>query len=989
MTSLQRSIFVIPSTALEELPKRMGHPLALDFLTAWTSQWDPRLLVGLGNVPEWKKIDGNSLDLEHALILCPEASRKKLDQPQRERLQLGECLVIDSESHSRPELVARILSGLNLESDVSGGKPLLCDDFYALGYAVLQIQILARKLRYSWNIDWIAFTEQALSAAKASMAGDETETERWLQACFDSLSQERDRYCSQQAYLLEVILLAPSTLQSALDQQLQSTHPTNLLACASLLQEIQDRNPAAWEVIRAKMSAKNLAVIGGLESDQMLVRGSVKAQWRQMRRGQKAYNALGMDVPGVFSRFGPGFSANAPNWLSKFGFRNVMLHAWSEGVVPDGDQAKIKWQSSHEGSSVDALVSHVLDASSADSYLDLALSLAGQLDYHQVPTLILAHWPELPSQPQKDLLRLIARSPALGAFQTVDHYFATTSQPYSSTTFPSNAFKIAVHGATNQQAMQHHRMMQYEQLRVRTERMQSLSYLWDQIAAQTATHDSLESKQGFADKTNAILEELDAGLESEIQVGIEARIAQQREYLLKQIQATLSKGPRSTGRPDLPESGRGYLLINPGNHPMRLFLEGLEGEVDPSSSKRIVACDARAGRTDAVVDIPPFGFVRMRLNAASGSRSASSSSSDKPSKSTWLTRLAGIRSGIVGTDWTLANEYMELQIDPKRGHLRSMYIANKRGSRLSGMPSLVEGGSDAKRKWNDTDCLTLSNIQLRIVRDTPLVGSIEMTGEAKLSTGQTVVLKTRYTLWKGARSVEVVVESENLDSQSVSCVWRTAWLNEGATLAAWQHGAKGKLQGPLQATVELIEIDDAEHRIYIASKGLSFHRRSDSRFLISDVPIGPDGNVKGHFSIGIDWPRPYESAMDFCDVPWIVEDSAMGSSAVDEGAWLAQCSLPSVHMSFVDPAPAIDASECQEQKASLLAGKVGDACILLCETQAKSGSARLSFFRDVAEAWRVDSQGREFESLTVIDGQISIHVKSNEQSRILMRWKQS
>ncbi|MFY7877385.1 MAG: hypothetical protein ACOVQM_18155, partial [Pirellula sp.] len=130
--------------------------------------------------------------------------------------------------------------------------------------------------------------------------------------------------------------------------------------------------------------------------------------------------------------------------------------------------------------------------------------------------------------------------------------------------------------------MQHQRMMQYERLRVRTERMQSLSYLWDQIAAQTATRDSLESKQGFADRTNAILEELDAGLESEINVGIEARIAEQRESLLSQIRATLSNGSKTTGRPDLPESGRGYLLINPGNHPMRLFLEGLEGDVDPS-----------------------------------------------------------------------------------------------------------------------------------------------------------------------------------------------------------------------------------------------------------------------------------------------------------------------------------------------------------------------------------------------------------------------
>ena len=140
-----------------------------------------------------------------------------------------------------------------------------------------------------------------------------------------------------------------------------------------------------------------------------------------------------------------------------------------------------------------------------------------------------------------------------------------------------------------------------------------------------------------------------------------------------------------------------------------------------------------------------------------------------------------------------------------------------------------------------------------------------MTGEAKLSTGQTVVLKTSYTLWKGARSVEVVVESENLDSQSVSCVWRTAWLNEGATLAAWQHGVKGKLQGPLQATVELIEIDDAEHRIYSASKGLSCYRRSDSRFRISDVQNGPEGSGRGPFSIGIEWPRSSESALCCCE----------------------------------------------------------------------------------------------------------------------------
>ena len=83
MTLLKRSIFVIPSAALEDLPVRMGHELATDFLCAWTAQWDPRLLESLGTLPEWKKADGSSLDLNASLVLCPEISKSKLDVPDR------------------------------------------------------------------------------------------------------------------------------------------------------------------------------------------------------------------------------------------------------------------------------------------------------------------------------------------------------------------------------------------------------------------------------------------------------------------------------------------------------------------------------------------------------------------------------------------------------------------------------------------------------------------------------------------------------------------------------------------------------------------------------------------------------------------------------------------------------------------------------------------------------------------------------------------
>ena len=181
MSPIQRSVIVVPSYAIEDLPTGVGHETAADFLAAWTVGWDPRLLVALNTLPEWKRSDSSSLELESSLVLVPNWSRDKVDQPQRERLTLGKCLTVDSNGQNRSDLFETIARGLASENiEVPSATPLCLGDFYALGYAVLQIQVMARKLRYSWNLDWLAFSEQVLSAAKAALAGDTEETERWI-----------------------------------------------------------------------------------------------------------------------------------------------------------------------------------------------------------------------------------------------------------------------------------------------------------------------------------------------------------------------------------------------------------------------------------------------------------------------------------------------------------------------------------------------------------------------------------------------------------------------------------------------------------------------------------------------------------------------------------------------------------------------------------------------------------------------------------------
>ena len=1011
MTELKRSIFVVPTSSLEDLPNRMGHELALDFLNAWTSQWDPRLLVALGTLPEWKKADGSSLDLEHSLILCPQVSKSKLDQPLRERLDLGQCLLVDTEARPRTDLVKSLLASINfldaapdnVTSDIepftidsTKAAPLLLDDFYALGYAVLQIQILARKLRYSWNIDWIMFTEQTLAAAKASIAGDADETERWLQTCFDSLSQERDRYCSQQAYLIDVVLLATTTLGASLDRQLVSDHPTSLLASSRLLKSLKESNPNAWTSISKKIAEKQISLVGGLEHERPHSYLSSLAIVRELGRGVRSYSELGVEPPNVFSRYQPGFTATSPTWLTQFGYTGSILAAWAEGTLPDKDQAKIRWQANSEGTPIDTVVNHVLDAASADSYIDLAETLSKQLDYHNVPTLVLAHWPGIRLQPQLDLLRVIARTPALGKFHTVDSYFSSTSQPYSSDSFQSNAFKLPIPKAVCEQNVLNSQIIAYQRIRVELERLSSLHYLWVQVGAQndhnteedktrTEIEQLLDTLDGWFDPDKSKSQRLEAVFSN-----LQERMKVCREHQLEQIRNAV--GNRANAKISDSEVGLGdtvgYLFANPSNHPQRLFLEGIPGTIDPDSCTRIFAAESIGGKSNAVLDIPPFGFVRIRAKKSSSAESTSDSEvSGRSTKPSIWNRIAGIRTGIAQSDWTLANEFMEIQIDPKRGHLRSIYIANKRGSRLSGMASLVRGNSDVQRKWNDADCTDLKDIQLRVVRTSPLVGTIEVTGTSKQADGNLAKLTTRYTLWKGARWLNVEIRAENIKPDECGCVWRTAWLNEGATVSVWYQGIKGKLQSPLQASAELIEIDDAEHRIFFAPRGLSAHRRSESRFLITHIPIDVKGIANAKFAIGIDWPRPYETAMDQCDKPWMIEEPSVSNANPDTGAWLAQSSLSHVHFFFADPNPLLEPSSLSPDQVETLTGQRGDVCVWLQETQGKSGTARLSFFRDVVQAWRVDSQGREFDILSVVDGQIIVNVSAHQLMRILLRWK--
>jgi hypothetical protein len=526
------------------------------------------------------------------------------------------------------------------------------------------------------------------------------------------------------------------------------------------------------------------------------------------------------------------------------------------------------------------------------------------------------------------------------------------------------------------------------------DRLESAARLWASVWGQTHSENS---------EIAVILREISA---------IQTKAAMLPDLSLKQAELTeirnrlLALIQRKLG------ASNDYVVVNPASHTRRVFAAGLPGNLDSRGSERIIAHHFDGHASEVIVDVPPFGFVR--LGTSTSQPVSHSANSAKP---TWLQRVFGGRAAIAQDDWTLANEFMEVQIDPKRGHLRSLYIANKRGNHLSGMFAIVDNPLECSLKFEESSLLTLPRAQLTIVENSPLRGTIEARGTVRNSRGAESNVVVRYTLWKGARFLEIRVECDGLHAESNYAIWRTAWASEAGTIAAWQNGMQGKLGNPLQSLVELVEIDEVEHRVHLAPEGLSMHRRMGYNTLVSALPIDASGVSHSVFSLGLDWQRPWENGMDRCDTEWIAPPSLDPSNvpqSTNRDAWLSQCNAPNIRYSFVDSGPELSLNDALSQESSetprseetvgLLTEDTGQAMVVppksetplrpemafwFVETQGRSGTAKFSFARNVERAWRVDFLGNEFDKLKVEDGHVLVSYKPWERSRVAVIFERS
>ena len=437
--NLRECMLLLPGYGLDDFPRTLDSQQADELLAGWVALWHPQLINACRTAPRWQQATYPPAELNDLLMVVPSVSQASLRGGFKEEAEAAGGLLVTARAPWR-QFQSELLTLVGL-SNSSATVDQLNNDFAALGYAFLQVQLMTRQLRYTSNLDELLFSDQALQAAQAALADDRETAERMLQSCFDQLGQERDHYYSLDVKLIDVTLLAPTTLGASLQKQLATKQPpTSIVASAALLRTMQRDQPSSMQAVSDSLSERTATLVGGLDLERPHPLMAFDSVRRDLARGRASYAELGVAFPKVFTRYTYGAVPDMPLHLRRSGFVGSMLVAWESGTYPQGSQAKISWEAS-DGTFLPALTPKVIDAADPSSYLTLGLKTGEALDREQVPALVFAHWPNRLCDYFHMLVTITNRTPALGKWSLVDDFFEHTDPSYHQEQLAANQFR--------------------------------------------------------------------------------------------------------------------------------------------------------------------------------------------------------------------------------------------------------------------------------------------------------------------------------------------------------------------------------------------------------------------------------------------------------------------------------------------------------------------------------------------------------------------
>jgi alpha-mannosidase len=937
--SYRELCILLPCHGLEDFPVHHRGAEADNLLAAWTSIWHPALIAATGQGPRWRRADDPPDPLEQVLVAIPQVSLPELPSGFVARARESRASVLDQES--REAMLAAALEPLGEMAQFPSEE--LVADFLALGYCFLQVELLTRQMRYASNLDEHGFRETLLEAARKGAEGDESAARQRLGTCFDMLGEERDHYYSVDAFLVDLTLLAPTTLGPSFHRQLAASEPQNLLLTGDVLEQLATVAPETLQRVREKLEQDELGLVGGEQREDSMPLKSLESWRANLQAGLATYQRWLGRRPTVFGRRRYGLSPLMPQVLHRFDFQAALHATLDDGQFPEASQVKTRWEGI-DATALDAMARVPLDANDPGTFLSLALRLGESMDMDHVATLCLAHWPGHASRWYDELKRVTRFTSALGRFTTLDHYFRETALPghldrFTADQYRSPYLQQAVHEHSPDPLSVVQRYWRAELARRNRVTLDALTTFL--LGTQPSQADFRREMDAPEPPASSNSRQLDPRLEESLQ-----RLAR----------AVL------TGEDNRP----GQLVINPFPFARRLAID-YSATAPLEESASCVASEWTGSGVRAVVDVPPCGFTWLKQ---AGEPPATPQRRSK-------------RAKLLAEEDVLRNEYFEARIHPETGGLLSLRSFTARGNllsqqlgfRLPPRPRTHPPSESAEAPPQHYSRMVGQSREVRLA--SAVCGEIQTTGVLVDDEQQEEVAQFTQTfrVWRGKRTLELEIAltprtPPRADPWNSYYACRFAWGDEEALLArSFQETRQSTHLARLESP-HFFEVDNGHHKVAILTGGLPYHRLVGNRALDSLLVVHGESERHFRLGMGVELPHPYVESLDFLAPP-LVHGSDLGPRGSSSG-WFFQTGVKNVEVTHWEPL--LESERCVGFRARLL------------ETAGVPTRLNLAALYPFKSARQIDFLGRSLGDCAVDEGRASLAISRFEWIEIEARW---
>lgn len=941
--TIEQLMILLPCYSLEDFQVSRSDEEAEDILAGFCGLFHPALIHQAKSLPRWERAYDPPIAPEQSLIVIPECSEKCLPSTWLADLPPGQSLVVRRYRNLTGlwETI-RNLTGQSLEVPL----PELIDDFVALGYAYLQVELMTRQLRYMSNLDELRFRDHTVKAAAALFEGNVDQAKENLQRSFDLLTESREYFYPVQTYLIDLTLTAETTLGPGLRREIEEGKQVNLLTTGHLLRQMTERHPETVQALKQALEAGRLNVIGGEDRESSSSLLPQPSLIRHLAYGCQQWQETLGGRPQVFGKRRFGLTPLWPGILASFRYEGVLHFALDDGRFPVPNQSKLRWEGLDE-TVVDAVGRVPLDASRASTFLKLGETVGRALDLDHAATVIFAHWPDQVS-PWYRYLRSAARySPILGQFSLLTNYFRSTQYVGSRITYKADEYRppYLAQAVAESQINPIGRWTQFVRLCISAD---VLSNLLIMRALATGKWDEAASKQWHI--AQEALKVTDAKIETHDGITqYETLLTQLRDSIAQIGESLAGSLPR-----DVKALAVGCLVFNPMSFPRRVVinLRQASDETSPANARQ---------STVTAISVPSFGYSWTEYPAGSESQPP------PQRKVPWWNRLWAQRSSSEEEGKIiLQTESCQIQIDRTTGGIQGLYPLpygrNLLGQKLA-MRFTQAGGPGQSE--DDPEAFYSRMIAETIEQRETARGEkeVETTGRLVDAGGELVARFTQVICASPHLPfvrVHIRLDPERMPEANpwnsyYAC--RFAWSDESMAVRRSFGLASSETELERFESLYFVQLAGSSHTLTLLTPGLPYHRMVGLRKLDTLLLVRGETTREFTIGIGLDVRYPVQAAMQLLqpavEIPKVPSPSPTS-------AWFLALDVHNVVVSAIEPVSAD--------------GQLVELRLVLTETEGRAGPVNLRLCRPIQSAYRVDAFGEVLEPLAVKDDQCGTNI---------------